>query len=56
MTTKHVAAVFIRAADGGFALEFENEDLPPETLAELLRAAADTLEGKDDRASGCWGR
>lgn len=46
---------FTAKGPGDFALEVES-DLDEETLAALLRSAADQIEGKDDRAAGAWGR
>lgn len=51
-----IAVVNIVAGKGGFEFEIINEDLPEATLADLLRGAANQLEGKDDRAAGMWGR
>lgn len=50
-----VAVVKVIPAGDEFALEIES-DLTPETVAAILRAAADDIEGKDDRAAGAWGR
>ncbi len=50
-----VATVRILTAGDGFAPDIET-DLEPETLAAVLRAIADQIEGKDDRAAGAWGR
>jgi hypothetical protein len=45
------------ASGGGYEIVVENrEDLDPEMAGELLRLAADKLQGKDDRAAGAWGR
>lgn len=49
-----IATVSVIAAGNGFALIIDNPDLPDETLADLMRGAADKLEGKDDRSKGLW--
>ena len=41
--------------DGSFGFEIESE-LSAEALEEILRAAADEVGGKVDRAAGAWGR
>lgn len=41
--------------DGSFGVDIES-DLSPEVLGATLRTAADTIEGKVDRAAGAWGR
>lgn len=43
-------------ADGDAFGMVIDSDLPPETMAAILRATADDLEGKNDRAVGAWGR
>lgn len=50
-----VAVVTVIPEGDGFGLDIES-DLSEETLAAMLRTAADQLEGKDDRAAGAWGR
>lgn len=50
-----VATVAFVPEGDGFGIEIES-DLDEETLGSLLRAAADQIEGKQDRASGAWGR
>jgi len=47
--------LFTANGPGDFGVEIESE-LDDETLATLLRTAADQIEGKDDRARGAWGR
>jgi hypothetical protein len=49
-----VAAVTVVPMGDGFGFEIES-DLSAETLAALLREAADQIEGKQDRAAGAWG-
>lgn len=49
-----VAAVTVIPQGDGFAFDIES-DLSAETLAALLREAADQIEGKQDRAAGAWG-
>lgn len=57
MSAEPIATVSIVPSGKGFGVQIDNLDLPDETLADLLHAAADKLEGKDgDRAAGCWGR
>lgn len=41
--------------DGSFTPMVET-DLSPEIVETLLRQTADTIAGKDDRATGAWGR
>jgi hypothetical protein len=50
-----VAVVSFVVEGDGFGIEVES-DLTEETLAALLRGAADQIEGVDDRAAGAWGR
>lgn len=50
-----VAVIKVVPVGDEFALEIET-DLTPETMAAILRAAADDVEGKNDRAAGAWGR
>lgn len=50
-----VAVVTVLPEGDGYGLDIES-DLSEETLAAMLRTAADQLEGKDDRAVGAWGR
>lgn len=49
-----VAVVSVLAEGDSFGLDIQSH-LHPETLAAILRTAADQLEGKEDRASGMWG-
>ena len=53
--TRPVAVVKAIPKGDAFGLEVKS-DLPPETLAALLRSAADQIEGIEDRAAGAWGR
>lgn len=42
---------------GGYAVVVENRaGIPTDEAAEMIRMAADKIEGKDDRAAGSWGR
>ena len=50
-----VAKVKAFAAGDSFDLDIDS-DLDPETLAALLRGAADQIQGIQDRAAGAWGR
>jgi hypothetical protein len=49
-----VAVVTVIPHGDGFGFDIES-DLSEETLAALLREAADQIEGKEDRAAGAWG-
>lgn len=42
-------------ANRGFEIEVQSE-LSPEIVEALLRQAADEVSGKNDRATGAWGR
>ena len=50
-----VAIVSVLPQGDSFGVDIES-DLSEETLAAVLRTAADQLEGKEDRAAGAWGR
>lgn len=46
----------LRVISEGDGFEFDvSSELSPEIMAELLRLAADNIEGKTSRASGAWG-
>ena len=50
-----VGAVYFIAQGESFGVDIDC-NLSPEILEALLRSAADTISGKNDRAAGAWGR
>ena len=53
---EHVATITVfQVEDGALSLDIDAAGLPEAMIAGALRAAADELTGRENRAAGCWG-
>jgi len=57
MATQHVATIHVLQDDEGVLTVTADPDtnVPEVTLAAVMRAAADQILGRQNRAAGCWG-
>jgi len=51
---ERLATINVLQGEDGLALEIDST-LPEAMIASVLRAAADNLSGRENRAAGCWG-